>query len=126
MSILICEDDEPILEVLTMVISDLGFRALPANSITKFRQIMREQKPRLILIDYWIGDTRADTLIEEVRGNPDYAQIPIVLISAMNNLQQLSKKLDVDDFISKPFEIDDLEAKINKLTTTTYAKSMHH
>lgn len=126
MSILICEDDEPILEVLTMVISDLGFRALPANSITKFRQIMREQKPRLILIDYWIGDTRADTLIEEVRGNPDYAQIPIVLISAMNNLQQLSKKLDVDDFISKPFEIDDLEAKINKLTATTYAKSMHH
>jgi CheY-like chemotaxis protein len=53
-------------------------------------------------------------LRERLRQRPTTSDIPIILMSAVRNLPETARQLDVADYLSKPFEIDDLVRSVRQ------------
>ncbi len=71
-------------------------------------------KPDIILMDLWIpniGGAKATGLLKE---NAATANIPIVLFSANADIQEITKSLDANDYLEKPFDISMLKETIDK------------
>lgn len=112
MNILVCEDDKDIQALLGIVIEDMGFQKHECNNHKTLFEQLEKEKINLIIIDYWLGKVKADKIIKELKAN--HQNIPIVLISAVTDLSELSKTLAVHEFIKKPFNIVDVKNIINK------------
>jgi DNA-binding response OmpR family regulator/nitrogen-specific signal transduction histidine kinase len=78
-------------------------------------QKMRMQLPDIIITDLMMPNRDGKSFVEEIRANEEYDHIPIIVLSAN---AQLSSKVEmyergIDNFLAKPFEIEELEAVVN-------------
>ena len=107
MKILVIEDNPDIKEVLDYILQDEGHDAVSCSdgsSLTSLDQI----KPDIILIDEILGGARGSELIKKLKAEEHTRPIPVVLISAMPNLEGIAARCGADAFLEKPFNIDNL------------------
>jgi DNA-binding response OmpR family regulator len=72
-------------------------------------------RPDVILLDIMLGDLDGRELCKHLKGNPQTKHIPIIMISASHTLYNLSEKDSLaDDFIAKPFDINNLADKVRQ------------
>lgn len=110
MNIVVCEDDKDLLNLIEMIVEDLDINLIKCADDAALREIMVGTQVDLLIIDYWLKKTKADVVIREIQQtNPN---LPIILMSAINNLTEIKKQLKVDDYLSKPFDIDLFKSKI--------------
>lgn len=112
--ILIVDDYEDIHEIIPMIFSDENYIFSSALTASNLEAEISRFDPHLIIMDVLIGDYDGRKLCSELKSNPKYKDIKIILTSAsiMNFMQHLCHP---DDFIEKPFEIADMKAKVNQL-----------
>ncbi len=72
--------------------------------------------PDIFLIDYHVPHMDICALLKSLKNNPRLLSIPVVLVSGDPNIQNISERLGVNDFITKPFDIEILLTKIQVLT----------
>ncbi|MEO6728401.1 MAG: response regulator [Candidatus Dojkabacteria bacterium] len=113
MNILICEDDIDIQDLLEIIISSMDIGIHQCNDKTSLYEKLKKEKIDLIILDYWLKKKRADEIIEKIK--TEYSSIPVILMSAVSDLPELAKKLNADDYIKKPFNIDELKDKITTI-----------
>ena len=121
-------EDEPDNQVIlqTVVESLVGVRAdVAGDGLAVLASIQRE-RPSVILLDLMMPGLDGFQVTRQLKGNPETATIPIVAISAMARPDDRAAALAAgcDEFVRKPFELDDLEAVIrsylvNVATRTT-------
>lgn len=113
MNIVVCEDDKDLLGLIEIIMDNEEYQLLTASDDKELRQIMDSPvKIDLLVIDYWLKKTKADQIITEIREANH--ELPIVLMSAISDLPEVSKRLGVDDYIKKPFDVTEFENTINK------------
>ncbi|MFS8130734.1 MAG: response regulator [Candidatus Dojkabacteria bacterium] len=112
MNILICEDDADILDLLEIIITSMGGNSIQSCDKESLFNKLKEETADLIILDYWLKKKRADNIL--VKLHEEYKQIPIILMSAVSDLQDIAEKFKVEDYIKKPFNIEDLKEKITK------------
>lgn len=106
--VLLIDDDVAILEALSIVLESEGYIPVVSTTGKNIVEKLENIAPSLILLDYsLVGETGGD-ISEGIKSNPKFMQIPIILISAVNNLNELAKDLKIDGFLSKPFSIEKL------------------
>lgn len=105
--ILVIDDDQEIRELLEIALSEEGYDVGTAASISGALNHIEERHPDLILLDLWLQGESGETFIEAYRALPD-ATAPLVLLSAAPDLDQGAARSDVDRYLAKPFELDDL------------------
>lgn len=110
MKVVVCEDDKNLLELIELIISELNVEIVKCYNDSDLRKIIKAEKIDLLVIDYWLKDNKADTVIKEIRA--EQPKLPIILMSAISELPALKRKLNVNDFVSKPFDIDAFKNKI--------------
>ncbi|RJQ25375.1 response regulator, partial [Candidatus Parcubacteria bacterium] len=66
------------------------------------------EKPDLIIMDVWIGGIDGNELAKKIKLEESTKKIPIILISALADLSKIASECRADDYIEKPFEIDNL------------------
>lgn len=115
-SLILIGEDEPDNQVIlqTVVESLLGVRVeLASNGLAVLASVERE-RPRMILLDLMMPGLDGFEVTRHLKANPATASIPIVAISAMARPDDRETALAAgcDDFVRKPFELDDLEAVI--------------
>lgn len=71
-------------------------------------------KPDLVLLDLMLPVLDGWALRERLRQRPTTSDIPIILMSAVRNLPEAAQELEVADYLSKPFEIDDLVRSVRR------------
>ena len=79
--------------------------------------------PDLILLDEWLADKNGSTLCAELKNNKETAGIPVILISAVYELEAIAKRCRADAFIAKPFDIYHLQKAVDSFLNnggTTY------
>ncbi|WP_462264941.1 response regulator [Mucilaginibacter sp.] len=114
--ILICDDDEGILDMLTLVLEDSGFEVIAeSNSLNVYQQIETHQ-PDLLLIDLWMPVLSGDQVVKQLKQNPDTQFLPVLVISASTDGRKIAEEARADGFIAKPFDLDKL---INQVQSTT-------
>lgn len=113
--ILVCDDDEGILELLLLILEDGGFTVIAErNSLNIYKLIDREQ-PDLILLDMWMPILSGDQILKNLKKNEETAAIPVIIISASTEGKKIATAAGADDFIAKPFDVDDLLERVKRL-----------
>lgn len=110
-SILVVEDDPDMARLEMDALEDADYRVWHAADGHEARALMERAHPDLVLLDLMLPDVDGLVLCSLLKGVVD---VPIVVCSATARRSDpvLALKLGADDFVRKPFEIDDLLARI--------------
>ncbi|MDQ7055008.1 MAG: response regulator [Persephonella sp.] len=115
--IYVVEDDEDINELLEYNLRKEGFSVRPFLSSVKALESIRREKPDLVLLDIMLPDIDGLELCKMVKLNPETEDIPIVMITAKGT--EIDKivglELGADDYITKPFSIREVIARIRAI-----------
>ncbi len=106
--ILIAEDDKAIVDVVKIILEGEGYEVLTANQGTVVHQTIKQDNPDVVLLDIWLFGEDGGEIAREIKANPHTKQIPLILMSAHNETEKITKSVGADDFLLKPFNIDDL------------------
>ncbi|MFC4210581.1 response regulator transcription factor [Pedobacter lithocola] len=115
-NILVIEDNHAILDVITLILESEAFNVAGLNKGAGFIERVKEFEPAVIIMDIMLPDIDGRVLLKELKLNPLTQHIPVLMISARYNSSNY--KLDdvaADDFMAKPFNIDELMDKIYAL-----------
>lgn len=111
--ILVCDDDEGILTMVSTVLGLYNFDVIPEiNSVNAMQQVVSE-KPDAVLVDLWMPLVSGEDVIRQIKENPDTQGIPVILFSASSEGKEIAAQLNVNGFVSKPFDLDTLVNTIN-------------
>lgn len=110
--ILVLEDDESISYLLEEVITDLGYFVEITSTKEAFEEKVTDFNPELILMDVTLKGERVDKTIAHIKNDSHTAHIPVILISGVNDLDEVMKQTGADAAFAKPFDIEELEQYI--------------
>lgn len=109
--ILIFDDDTSFLDILTTVIVDLGLEGKFCKTADNALEEVSTFKPDLIIMDHWIPLSGGKNAIKSIK-DKGFINIPVIYISANPNVKELSQIASADDYMEKPFDLDEFESKI--------------
>ena len=113
--ILIVDDDPEIIELITDILSrDNRLDIRTASSGYDAGILTGQFRPDLILLDYMLPDVNGNIVCQTIRKNPEFEDIKIIIVSGVikqDEIEQLLKS-GAEDFIGKPFNIDEFTDKI--------------
>ena len=114
MSILIIEDDQDIRELIRFNLAKEGYRVLCAEDGESGYAKALDNRPGIILLDLMLPKMSGMKVCELLRKNPKTSPIPIIMITAKASDNDIVKGLSLgaDDYITKPFSISVLQARI--------------
>jgi DNA-binding response OmpR family regulator len=114
--ILVIDDDVSILEALNMTLQDAGYDTETSTKNGEYveRSLMR-QLPDLIVLDILLSGHDGRTICKNLKSQEATKNIPIILISAHPDAAKTAFEAGADDFLEKPFNIDDLLARVERL-----------
>lgn len=112
--ILIIEDDKKIREELELFLNKNGFEAVSLNYFQNVIEDVLEQKADLILLDINLPVVDGEYICKEIR---KVSNVPIIMVTSRNNEidELLSLNNGADQYVTKPYNIQILLAKINAL-----------
>jgi len=105
--VIVIEDNKEILDLIEEILTEEGYHVMAFNHYESVDDIM-DFAPQLILLDIRLSDGYGHLLCEELKANPKAKNIPVILVSAADNLEKIAKDSQADDFLSKPFSVEDL------------------
>lgn len=113
-TILLIEDDPDLAQVLTKAMIGDGYTVHVERTAAEALSDMESACPDVVLLDLNLPDADGLMLLDKLRTGDAGSQIPIIVLSARDRQvdRVLSLKLGADDFIGKPFELDELEARV--------------
>lgn len=116
--ILVIDDDEDILSILDIILWEEGYEPILYNTGTTAEDVNRLH-PDLILLDIRIaGFSKTGVEIcTEFKSKPDTVGIPVLLISAEDNIDLLANGCGANGYINKPFDIYQLINKVKEFIT---------
>ncbi|MDY0904992.1 response regulator [Pedobacter sp. CFBP9032] len=113
--ILICDDDEGILDMLEMVFEDSPYTIIAEQNSLNVKGLVESQSPDLVVLDLWMPVLSGDQVLKILRKNPSTEDLPVIIISASREGQQIASKAGASGYISKPFDFDELMNMVDRL-----------
>jgi len=115
-TVLIIDDAEDVHTVAGTYLELSGYRVAHALNGALGLQIMKEQRPDLILLDVQMPVMDGFQTLEAIKRTPDLAEIPVLVLSSLNrpNLKVKGLQLGADDYIVKPFDQAELMARVDR------------
>jgi diguanylate cyclase (GGDEF)-like protein len=112
--ILVVDDDPDILQFVEMNLEMEGFETHTAEGGRLALELARERPPDLILLDVMMPELDGLTVLRRLRSSPATSSIPVVLLTAKALAEDRVRGLDLgaDDYITKPFDIEELLARV--------------
>ena len=105
--ILIVDDDRAIGEVLQMMLEGAGY-AVEILMDGRIAQQMAEPFPDLVFLDIRVSGTDGRTICHYLKSQPATRHLPIILISAHQDTKKIAWEAGADDFLEKPFQMEDI------------------
>lgn len=118
-TILIVHDEPDILRLTSLRLKKLGFDVITAVDGREAVHVVKSKKPDLILLDLALPLLSGDEVCKKIKNNEKLKHIPIILFTASSNTMtaEKAKRFGADDYIVKPFDPDELSAKIDNALT---------
>lgn len=113
-TILLVDDEQRMLDLLTLYLEPKGYQCVTHTSALYAIEYLASYSVDLVLLDIMMPEMDGWTLCEEIRKNWD---IPIIMLTARTDKTDIVKGLGMgaDDYISKPFDEDELLARIESV-----------
>ncbi len=110
--ILVVDDEPPIRKLLRVGLGTEGFLILEAPSAAIAREIMRDDRPDLVLLDLGLPDMSGHDLLTLWRS--ELIDLPVIILSSRTDESGIVRALELgaDDYVTKPFGMKELAARI--------------
>lgn len=115
--ILIVDDEQVNLELACALIAEEGYQTLTAMEGETAYQLVQSEHPDLVMMDVVMPKMNGIEACRKIKTNPLTYSIPIVIITALNSVDDKVKaiKAGANDFITKPFDRLELSARLKSL-----------
>ncbi|UCG33472.1 MAG: response regulator [Phycisphaerales bacterium] len=116
--ILVVDDDEAIVEMFVELLERDGrFEVQTANGGFNAGIMVEKHRPDLMILDYKLPDVNGNVVCQTVRSKPEFDHMRIILISGVAEPSEVQMLLDAgaDEFIRKPFQIDQVISRMAEL-----------
>jgi two-component system phosphate regulon response regulator PhoB len=111
----VVEDDRDIRFILEYILADLGFVLETFDSVKAFSHRSRKDNVDLILLDVQLRDGNGIDLCRHLKTSKPTKHTPIVIMSANASSTRAIIDGKADDFIAKPFDLDEFVARIHEI-----------
>lgn len=115
--ILVIDDDEAINELIKVNLELAFYNVITALDGNKGYALAKQELPNLIVLDVMMPEVDGYTVAKRIRENEATKDIPIIMLTALNMLQNKVQgfNIGVDDYLVKPFEMEELLVRIKAL-----------
>ena len=114
-NIYIVEDNDDIRELVGYLFESEGYLVTSFANATDFKTHVATTLPDIFVLDVMLPDGNGMDICNQLKADETTANIPVLLMSANTNMTYIGKESRADDFISKPFDIDELVGRVSKL-----------
>lgn len=124
MKILVVDDEENVLFLVSSALELEGFEVETASSVREAKDVLHRGYVQLVVLDVMLPDSDGFSLLDHIRKKGP--QIPVIFLSAQNSTENRVRGLTVggDDFIGKPFALAELVARVRlRLNKTSELES---
>lgn len=112
-TVLLADDNAEIILTMETILKFSGYKVTSATTVAGFKKLVKEKKADVILLDVNMDKENGYDICVELKAADATCHIPVILISGYENLQDQVINCGADDFLAKPFNLDDLLEKIN-------------
>ena len=114
--VLIADDDPGIVDAIEML---LEFEGYAVTSTVDGATVLnlKNDLPDLLLLDIWMSGEDGRDICKKLKEDDTKKHIPVIMISASKDIRESAMAAGADDFLAKPFEINELLSKIKNLTS---------
>ena len=120
--ILVIDDDSDLVEALRMILEMESYEVISALDGESGLEKAKKENPDLVILDLLLPREDGAALCRELKGNPGYADIPILVLTAMAEKvntrlfpKRGSSSLPADDYVDKPVQPQDLLRRVKRL-----------
>jgi two-component system phosphate regulon response regulator PhoB len=112
--VLIIENDQDIRHIVEYILQEQGFMTLSIPEPEALSEII-PFAPDVILLDEFINNLPGHRLCRKIKQVPALSAVPVIILSTANDIELIAKECDANDYITKPFDVEDMVAKVFRM-----------
>ncbi len=115
--VLVIDDESSNFDVIEILLFKEGYQLHYKNSGVEAIANLKEINPAIILLDVMMPDVDGIEICQQLKSDPQWQHIPIIIISILSGKEDLARCLDAgaDDFVSKPINSNELRARVRSM-----------
>lgn len=106
---MIFDDNVDILELCSLILTSAGYEVRSSENANNIEAQVAAFMPDLILMDNWLPDIGGIVATQTLKKNTSLGHIPVIYFSANNDVKNLANIAGATDYLTKPFDIVELE-----------------
>jgi DNA-binding response OmpR family regulator len=115
--ILVVDDDPDISMMLKMMLEYRGYKVITADRPDDIFHAISTHSFNLIIMDMLLSGINGTDICTKLKAQEDTRTIPVMMISAHPNARELCIKAGANDFMAKPFDMDDILNTVGRLVS---------
>jgi DNA-binding response OmpR family regulator len=117
--VLVVEDDPALGDVMVTALKDEGLDARLAHDGDEAMRMVDQQEPSCIILDLMMPRRDGFSVLRELRADGRITRLPVIVVTAIFGLSErmYATELGAADYVTKPFELDDLISRVRALVT---------
>jgi phosphate regulon transcriptional regulator PhoB len=126
--ILVTDDEKDIVELISYNLAKEGFSIIKAYDGEDALKLVKLEKPDLLILDLMLPGMSGIDVCKAVRNNPDTADLPIIMVTAKAEETDkiIGLEIGADDYITKPFSIRELVARVRAILRRLRDENQQH
>ena len=119
--LLVIDDDTAINELIKVNLELAGHEVMQAYDGTTGFALCKQEMPALVVLDVMMPEVDGFTVAQRIRKNENTKEIPILMLTALSQINDKVKgfNIGVDDYLVKPFEMEELQVRVRALLKRT-------
>src|SRR6266436_5791437 len=110
--ILIVDDEPDIVVALAAMLQDAGYLVSTPRDGEQLESVLAREQPQLILLDMLLSGRDGREIVRQLKGQTATRDVPILMLSAYPAAAREALAAGADDFLAKPFDLDELLQKV--------------
>ncbi len=115
--VLVADDEPAVTEVMGMALDAAGYHVLTAHDGVEALELVRRERPDVALLDVMMPRMDGREVCRRIKGDPELANTPVVLVSAMDEADVDWRDVGADAFLQKAFDILSLPRLVERVMT---------
>ena len=116
--ILVVDDEPDILEFLQIIFEEAGYFVVTTEKGDYLEKLNNGALPDLVLLDMLLSGKDGREIVKQLKSQEKTKHIPVIMFSAHPSAEKTARAAGADDFVEKPFDIETLMEKIQRLISS--------
>jgi CheY-like chemotaxis protein len=114
-TVTVFDDDQDLLNIFRFLFEEEECTVHTFSNCNDVAEKVSNTNPDLILMDNWIPDSGGEEAVKQLKADEKLKHIPVIYISANNDVREIAMRAGADQFMPKPFDFEDLLAMASEL-----------